>query len=745
MKRPTTISARIGGKLLRGNRRPGFAASAGAALAIAIVLGSSESGSAQDKAALSQITTAEAADPLFKEPYVDVDEWRDKPARHRYVHGGFKGTNTRFSFYFPPKEQYQGRFFQYITPFPDSENLSQGASGEEDKIGFSISSGAYFIETNGGGRIDFGRPTTGADPTIGAYRANAAAAQYSRVVAAQLYGQHRPYGYCFGGSGGAYRTVGGMEKTEGVWDGAVPYVLGSPMAIPSVFTVRMHAMRVLKDKFPQIIDALEPGGSGDMYAELNQEEKEALREVTKMGFPPQAWFGYKTMGIHGFLVLYQGVVAMDRKYFTDDFWKTPGYLGANPPASLLKARLQKGSRIKTGIPVDRAVNIGLVKPMSPQERGTADAAWKSIGGVDGTMPVAFQLEDVMPDADFLGGDLIIKSGAAAGKTLQLTKVAGDKVVLGPADPTVLVHIKPGDEVQVDNSNFLAVQTYHRHQVPGKEYRVWEQFRDKDGNPIYPQRPMLLGPQFTMGAAGVLPTGKFKGKMILLESLWDREAFAWQADWYRSRVKENLGDSTDNYFRLWYTDHALHGDVAIEDDPTRTVSYLGVLQQALRDLSAWVEKGIAPAPTTNYKIVDGQVVIPATAEERKGIQPVVTVKANGGNRADVKVGQPVTFTAVVEVPKNAGKVVAAAWNFEGLPKDIGKPAGWDFDASGTFPVAGKFTPSDKTDSRVTLKTSYTFSKPGTYFPTLRVVSQRQGDAKTLYARIHNLDRVRVIVR
>jgi hypothetical protein len=118
-------------------------------------------------------------DTLFKEPYIDKDEWRDKPVGHRYVHGGFKGTNTRFSFYFPPKEKYQSRFFQYIIPFPDNEYLSQGASGEEDKIGFSIASGAYFIETNGGGRVDFGRHGSGADPTIGAFRANAASAQYS--------------------------------------------------------------------------------------------------------------------------------------------------------------------------------------------------------------------------------------------------------------------------------------------------------------------------------------------------------------------------------------------------------------------------------------------------------------------------------------------------------------------------------------------------------------------------------------
>jgi hypothetical protein len=212
----------------------------------------------------SQQVVSSYQDTMFKSPYVDIDEWRDTPVHHHYIHGGFKGTDTRFSFYFPPKEQYHGRFFQYITPVPDSETLSQRVTGESDKIGFSITSGAYFVETNGGGSAG-----AAIDPTIGAYRANAASAQYSRVVAAQMYGEHRPYGYAFGGSGGAYRTVGGIENTEGVWDGAVPYVLGSPMAIPNVFTVRIHAMRVLKDKFPLIVDALEPGGKVDMYAGLN--------------------------------------------------------------------------------------------------------------------------------------------------------------------------------------------------------------------------------------------------------------------------------------------------------------------------------------------------------------------------------------------------------------------------------------------------------------------------------------------
>jgi hypothetical protein len=641
---------------------------------------------------------------MFNKPFIDKDEWREIPVKHRYIHGGFKGTKTLFSFYFPAKEQYQGHFLQYITPVPDSETLSQGATGEEDKISFSIASGAYFIETNGGGNSGGG--LFGPDPLIGAYLANAATAKYSRVVAGGMYGQHRTFGYCFGGSGGAYRTVGGIENTEGAWDGAVPFVLGSPMAIPNVFSVRMHAMRVLKDKFPQIVDALDAGGSG--------EEKETLMEATKMGFPPQSWFGHKTMGVHAFPALYQGVVMADKKYF-DEFWTVKGYLGAVPTPSLLKARIQKITKIKKGISAEDALKMGIGAKDEPgQARGSADAAWK---------------KDQLPDVDFLGGDLFIKTGKAAGRKLYLNRIDGDKIFLGGADPKIMADIMVGDEVQVDNSNFLAAQTYHRHQVPSKEYTVWNQFRDAEGKPIYPQRPMQLGPAFTKGAAGVLPTAKFKGKMILLESLWDREAYPWQADWYRSKVKENLGDKTDDNFRVWFTDRALHGDFMKQEDPTRTVSYLGVLQQALRDLSNWVEKGVTPPSNTNYKIVDGQVEVPSNATARKGIQPIVHLTVNGGKKVQIKKGKKLTFTAVVEVPPNTGKIVSAEWGFEG---------------AGTFSVPQKTMSFEGKTGLTTVKMTYKFAKLGTYFPTLRVASQREGDAKTPFARIQNLDRVRVVV-
>ena len=666
--------------------------------------------------------TAEV-DSIFSEPYIDVDEWRNTPVKHRYVHGGFKGTDTRFSFYFPPEEEYEGRFFQYITPVPDSETLSQGAEGEEDKISFSIKNGAYFIESNGGGN-------TGprADPLINAYKANAASAQFSRTVAGKIYEtDKRPYGYAFGGSGGAYRTIGGFESTD-VWDGAVPFVAGSPMAIPNVFTVRMHAMRILQDKLPQIADAIEPGGSGDMYAGLNQREKAALIEVTKMGFPKQAWFNYEDMGIHAFPAIFQGMKAADAGYFTD-FWTVPGYLGKDSYESLEDDRLQKKASIKGIITKRRSLGLGLPMGNDPgRARGTADAAWQNLDQKADTIPVAFQLDRKLPEIQFLGGELKILSGEAKGNALALKSIDADLVVLGAVDPKIAAALQVGDEVQVDNSDYLAAQTYHRHQVPGPEYEVWDQFRDENGEPIYPQRPMLIGPLFTRSTVGSLPDGNFNGKMILLGSLWDTEAYPWQSDWYRNRVKESLGEEFEDNFRLWFTDHANHGDFAVPGNPTHIVSYLGVLQQALLDLSNWVENGIAPAASTDYEVVDGQVVVPETANERMGIQPVLDLQANGSKQAEVSVDEKVTLSTVIEVPENQGNII----NVE-----------WDLDGTGEFAVAERGLNSSQ--EKMTISRTHSFSEPGTYFVTVRAVSQRNGNMETPFTRIQNLDRVRIVVK
>ena len=675
-----------------------------------------------------------AADPMFKEPFIDKDEWRATPVRHRYIHGGFKGTDLRFSFYFPPKEQFHGRFFQYVTPVPDSENLSQTVQAGDNNIGFAAASGAYFVETNGGGTSATAGPAFSADPTIGAYRANAAAARYSRVVAQQMYGTPRIFGYLYGGSGGGYRTMGSMENTQGVWDGAVPFVLGSPMASPNNFSIRMHAMRLLRDKFPQIVDAMDAGGSGDPYKGLNAEQAAALREATRMGFPPASWFGYKDMGVHAFTAVYQGMAMADPTYFAD-FWTKPGYLGFDHPESFADARLQFVTKIKQPLTGEQLEARGLAPkrlPGQPREqgRGSADLAWqKLVNDGSAARPTAFELSDTPPDKSFIGGDLYVLSGEAKGKRIALLALGGNIVTLGVvADLATLAKVKPGDEVRVDNSNFLAAQTYHRHQVPDASFYTYDQFRGADGKPVYPQRAMLLGPLFTRGAAGTVPSGKFNGRIIVVESGLDREAWAWNADWYRHKFDAAYGKDAPNKYRVWFTENALHGYNEDKDARTHVVSYLPMLQQALRDVSAWVEKGTPPPATSGYRVDDGQVILAANAAARKGIQPLVSAFANGGAKAVVKVGQLVSLTGIVEAPPGTGKVVWAAW---------------DFDGSGSFADVAALpkTPA----ARASVKASHMFDKPGTYFVTLKAEAQRNGDAATPFARLPNLARVRMVVQ
>jgi len=671
---------------------------------------------------VADVTRSESIDPLFTQPSVDVDEWRDVPVRHRYVHGGFADTETRFSIYLPPPDVYEGRFFQHITPVPDSEHLAQEATGEQDRIGFAISSGGYFLETNGGGAS--GQPGSAVDPTIAAYRSNAASARYSRVVAAGMYGEHRPYGYAYGGSGGGYRTIGSAENTSDVWDGFVPYVIGSPMAIPNMFTVRMHAQRILRNRFDQIVDALEPGGSGDMFEDLDAEERDALTEVTRMGFPPRSWFGHRTMGMHAFPVLYRGLVAADRTYF-EDFWAKPGYLGHDPPPSLRRDRVRENFEILATITEPEAsASEGSAGRHPGQARGGVDTAWR--GSRDPVpLPVAVRLSGA-PRTDVRGADLYVLSGAAAGARIGLLSVVDDVAVFGPGGEATIVQIRPGDTVTIDNSGYLAAETYHRHQVPeGGDFEVWDQFRNADGSARYPQRPLVLGPLFAAAAAGSVQSGRFEGKMIVVESLLDREALPWQADWYRSKVQEHLGSAIDEHFRLWFTDNALHGDDEHQESPLHTVSYLGVLQQALRDLSRWVEEDVAPPASTNYEVVDGQVVVPADAKQRRGIQPVVSLTVNGDLRADATTGDELTFRAVAEVPEATGVIIEVAW---------------DFDGSGHFAVAEPVA----AETKVVVECRRSSAEAGTSFPTVRVVAQRDGNASSPFARLQNLARVRVVV-
>lgn len=638
--------------------------------------------------------TDESVDPDFDKPFIDTEEERLEPVPHRYVSGGFTGTEARFSFYFPPQAQYRGRFFHNtypmavtsdIGPFPIQFDVAVG------DLGFTIDSGAYYVQTNNGGVFR----AEGFDPAIAAYRVNAAAAKFSRQVAARIYGEHRPWGYLFGGSGGAYQTMGAAENTSGVWDGFVPFVPGCNHAIPSMFTARMHALRVLRrrDRLPAIADAVELGGSGDPYAELNEEEAAALREVTLMGFPPRGWYLHATMGSGYFANISGMIPAMDPGY-VEDFWSKPGYIGSDPDAAIR------------------------------QDRYALDA---SVASASGGPPFTYVL-DAAPDHDCANAHLVVLSGASAGASLPIESTNGATVrLIMTADPRAAAAVAPGDKVRVDNSWALALETYHRHQVPPTtDYVGWNQFRGADGKPAYPQRPVQVGPMGTANSAGSVLSGRINGKVLLLACLMDIDSYPWQADWYRGQIRQALGPEADEHCAIWFVDHAHHENPLTPLQAAHVTSFSGALQQALRDLARWVEQGVRP-PDTAYQIEDAQVVVPAGAAARGGVQPVVDLAVNGGMRAEVKVGEPVRFTAAVEVPPGMGRLVSAEWDFIG---------------AGDYPVAAEI---GEPQPSVTIAAEHAYDRPGTYFAVLRGASQRDGDAATPYGRIQNLGRVRVVVR
>ncbi len=670
--------------------------------------------------------TEGCVDPRFSSPVIEVNEERKEPVPHRYVTGHFENTDARFSFYFP-LDNYQGRFFQYTHQLIVSENAG------EEYVSFALSNGAYLVQTNMGGkdavRTATAGPIQGLDPSVSGYRVNAAAAKFSRSVAQDVYHEHRPYGYISGGSGGAYQIYASMQNTS-VWDGGVPFIMGTWVATPNVFTVRIHALRILRDggvnKFPEILDAIAPGGSGDPYASLNQEQREALEEATKLGFPMRGWFDYKSLNVGPLRLVAEYVSLIDPEYF-NDYWNVEGYLGHDDPYGSVAKAVVGGH-----------TEVSFIQPAPNQNKRLA---------VPPMWVVGFKQP---PVGQLAGATMAINTGAAAGSQLSVLSQAmpGTFVLYGDGSK-----LKPGDNVSFSNRDYLALQTYHRHQVPDMaryakhsaphpylpdelpqhfpHMAAWDQFVDSKGKPIYPQRKMLVGLASTFYGAGSVPNGEFHGKMIGVQTMMDIDAFPWQADWYK-RLIEKAGNS-DRY-RLNYIDHADHGmdvtgkpGVSSKERQAHLVSFRGALEQTMLDLAAWVEKGVEPPKQSQYTLDGAQVVLKASAAERAGIQPLVRLEAGGGARAEVKTGDQVSFTGYIDVPPNTGTIVQVEWDFLGT---------------------GDFIPAELSEIKpgdITVKANHRYTRPGTYFPVLRVAQHRAGDTEDAHARVQNLGRARVVVK
>ena len=666
-------------------------------------------------------TTARVSepDPFFGPPFVDVDEWRDAPVRHRYVHGGFEGTDTRFSFYLPPPDLYGGRFIHLIEGGSGGhETTAMSPFSSMAGIGFAFSCGAYLVESNQGhfgGDLSILRT----EPTVHAYRASAESARYAKVVAEEMYGAAPRYGYIYGGSGGSARCILCFERCPDLWQGALPFIMGHSTSWSLGFSVQANAARVLGPRLADVVDATEPGGSGNPFAGLTTEQREALAAMYKSGLPRGGEWAFSTSGYVGTFASHVSALSeFDPGYF-EDFWSQPGYMGADGHLA--------ASLVEEKTTVRRVVTAGELLGQS----GGADQPGRAFAlyayGNDPGAVVGIELEGF--DASrALGAGIRVLSGAGAGRELFCVATFGN-VLVGSADVSYRFEgVEAGDEVVVDNRKYLAFCYLHRHQVePGSEYASFT----VDGIPVYPQRDRLFSRSGLLSGDSV--SGSLPGKMIVVQNLHDAATWPNAAASYQADLRSRLGDEMDDRFRVWFTDHAMHipGSILPAGVPpvpsTRLIDYGGYLEQGLRDLIAWVEDGTSPPPSTAFEVSRDQRITVGGDSGRGGIQPIVHATANGAVRADVKVGEPVRFEGRAETPAGSGRLIAAEW---------------DFDGTGTWPH--RHPEVDGRAGRAAFSVEHAYDAPGTYFATLRVTAHRDGDPSAAYARLTNLARLRVVV-
>ncbi|KQQ09677.1 PKD domain-containing protein [Rathayibacter sp. Leaf296] len=629
------------------------------------------------------LVDATCIDPTYSTPVIDAEEDIDVPVPVHRVSGHFEGTTTKFTIYLPPAEQWEGRFFQWAYPI-------QTEVAKDRTIVFGVESGGYTVQTTG---------------TAG-YRHDAAAAKFAREVAADYYGQpdREISGYVYGGSGGSYQSIGAAENTTGVWQGAVPSIISNPTGYATTASVRALAGFVLRDRAAAIEDAAALTGSISSVPGLSPLQQSIAVQADRFGLPPRAWEDFDYVDTSDTDLFVPTVRNIDRTYATD-FWSLPGYLGTE--------QSELGDRIRAA-KVDTTTTV---RSIAVNADGTRTVTFSGVpASVDG---VTF-------DFTVNGADGTTPVGRLSG---TFDAAARTYTTSATTSPAVLAALVAGRTVRLDNLWHLAMYGYHRHVVPASaEFTQWDQFRKADGTPVYPQRAVQVSPLIARSVSGgAAYSGAVTMKTIVVDNLYDTDALPWGAAWYTSRAKASLGAAFDDTYRVYFNDHADHQEgPVVGEKASRLVEFTDSIEQALRDVSAWAEDGVAPPASTQYRVVENQVLVPQKASQRLGAQPVVDLTARGRTDIEVKAGQPVSFTAKAQTPPGAGQIVSARWDFLGTGEY----------GSSTLTAVG--------DSVVT-KASHTYTTPGTYFATVQVASQRDGSTDSPVANVANLSRVRVTVK
>ena len=694
-----------------------------------------------DSTTASTLDTAGYAvrDSYFGAPYIDRDEHRELPYPHRNVHGGFANTDTRFTFYFPDKSEWGGRLYHPLEgAHAGHEEAFAGAMGALlGGLEMMVKLGGYMVESNSGHIGDDIDPRAGEDPSLYGYRASVESARFSKHISKQVYGREPDYAYVWGGSGGGRRSPGCLEYAGGVYDGALPFMGGGsvephgtnirvrseqPVSFGSMFNVQ----RLLRDgKLEGVIDAMQPGGSGNPFAGLSSHEREELSNLYRLGYPRgDELMIAKPMGQ---IWLWSSIADMlleeDADYF-EAFWSRPGYVGHDQPEVVIPDLIDVSVPISRVITAQDLMGEEFAGPEYADAKPMAMMIASSTGQWD--LPIAVELKGVGPGYR-RGAGVKITSGDIAGRQFYCTQPVGDLFFCdGRAEANLqrFRGAKVGDMAHVDNHAFLAFCYAYRHHISDDPLN---DFLRLDGQPLYPQH----GLPAQSPLMGVPYSGQYEGKLLWIHHTHDASLWPPQGVIYQRAVEQAQGpEKARERFRLQWTQNAEHvPPMLLPSNPKRAtttwlINYMPSIEQGLVDLAAWVEQGVPPAET-QFEFVDGKVSLPASAKARGGTQPVVSVLAKGQIRAEARPGEAVTVTVAAEAPPGAGTFTYVDW---------------DFDGSGQFAVSQSLEPGR---TELKLSTTHAYDQPGTYFASVRVRLNREGDPKGR-RQIENLASARIVV-
>ncbi len=639
----------------------------------------------------------------FGQPFIDVDEWRDVPCRHRYVHGGFERSSTRFSLYLPDATIFSGRFLQYLQGGAGGNERSAGA----DVMHLAFDNGMYLVESNQG---HINNPAELADDlSVLLWRASARSAEYGREVAEGMYGSPPHHGFLLGGSGGAVRAFLCIQARPDLWQGAVPFMINQTGLFAFNASLFAWTILVLGGDVDRLVDATRPGSEVEPVSAMSTADRmEAVRDLYQAGYPRGAE-DFLNPGPDYLFLRSEKVL----ESYTADFWTKPGFEGHDGHPAIAANHVEHQRARVTAVLTERQLDdYG-----PPDESNLENAILSAFSESDRIVGLALSLD--VAASRLVNARVRVLSGAASGRVFYITGARG-KALSAMLFAPLLEGIVAGDELELDNGDYLAFAALHRH----VEDLGYPETREIAAKAAARGRPLL-----TFEPSMAPPGGRFEGKVILLQHLHDVACPPSVGRAFVEDLKEHLGDRLDDSFRLWWIDNAAHLPAVTRRGEARAIAYC--YGQALRDLIDWVERGTPPPASTSYRFApDNALVLPASAAERLGIQPVVQATANGGAVVHARVGDEVRLAGLAEIPPGAGAIVKTEWDPEG---------------GGEWPVCESHGSNGAAPAgpEARHEVAHTYAERGVYFASFRATSNKDDRANKLYD-VTNIARVRVIV-